>query len=94
MICSRRLQAVVRAFCLMWLATAGTPSTNAQTVTYNYANRVNFTEFKDYEWTHIDGASATDPTLDTEIRAAIDSQFAARGISKSVDGSQLLVSDI
>lgn len=76
----------------MWVATTGIPPTaRAQTVTYNYADRVNFGEFKHYQWVNIEGASATDPALDIEIRTAIDTQFAARGISKSSEGSQLLI---
>lgn len=90
--CKRGIQSIGKAFCLMWVVTAGTPSpTSAQTVTYNYADRVNFGEFKTYQWVNIEGASATNPTRDMEIRTAIDTQLAARGISRSVDGAQLLV---
>jgi hypothetical protein len=92
MTCIRGIQSAAKAFCLIWVATAVIPSPiSAQTVTYNYADRVNFTEFKTYQWVNIEGASATDPTLDMEIRTAIDAQLAMRGISKSVDGAQLLV---
>lgn len=88
----RGIRSLAKAFCLVWVATAGPPlPTHAQTVTYNYANRVNFTEFKTYQWVNIEGASASDATLDKEIRIAIDAQLAARGISRSADGAQLLI---
>lgn len=90
--CTRGIRSIAEAFCLMWVVTTGIPSpASAQTVTYNYADRVNFGEFKHYQWVNIEGASATDPALDTEIRTAIDTQIAARGISKSAEGAQLLI---
>jgi hypothetical protein len=90
--CAKGITSTAKIFFLMWVATACIPSpANAQSVTYNYADRVNFGEFKHYQWVNIEGASATDPALDTEIRTAVDKQLAARGISKSADGAQLLI---
>lgn len=90
--CIRRIQFVAKAFCLLWLVTAGIPSPmSAQTVTYNYADRVNFGEFRTYQWVNIEGASATDPALDMEIQTAIDVQLSTRKIFRSADHAQLLI---
>jgi hypothetical protein len=77
---------------LVSLAALGFPTNlKAQTVTYNYAQQVNFTEFKTYQWVNIGGVTATDPVLDRDIRAAIDAQLQNRAIMKRADGAQLLV---
>lgn len=63
----------------------------AQSVSYNYAQGVDFSLYKTYEWVDIEGVSAGDPVLDSEIKQAIDTQLAARGFTKSKQGAQLYV---
>jgi len=88
---ARGIQFIAK-LCLILVVGMSAPwSANAQSVTYNYADRVNFGEFKTYQWVNIEGAFATDPALDTEIRAAIDAQLSVRGFSKSADRTQLLI---
>lgn len=70
---------------------SATQCASAQSVTYNYADRVNFGQFKTYQWVNIDGAFAADPALDTEIRTAIDAQLSTRGLAKLADRAQLLI---
>jgi Domain of unknown function (DUF4136) len=70
--------------CLPALATA-------QNVIYNYAQGVDFSLYKTYEWVDIKGVSAGDQNLDSEIKQAIDLQLAARGLAKVKQGGQLYV---
>ena len=63
----------------------------AQIASYNYAQGVNFVQYKTYEWVNIEGAGAADPALDRDIKRAIEAQLAAKGLIKSKDGAQLCV---
>jgi len=63
----------------------------AQIASYNYAEGVNFAQYKTYEWVDIAGAGVSDSFLDSEIKQAIDAQLAAKGLSKSNQGAQLCV---
>jgi Domain of unknown function (DUF4136) len=82
----------IARFCLILVVgMSASQSASAQSVTYNYADRVNFGQFKTYQWVNIKGASATDPALDTGIRVAIDAQLSTRGFVKSADRAQLLI---
>jgi hypothetical protein len=63
----------------------------AQSVSYNYAQGVDFSHYKTYEWVDIEGVSAGDQALDSEIKQAIDAQLAAKGFTKSKQGAQLYV---
>jgi hypothetical protein len=42
----------------------------AQSVSYNYAQGVDFSLYRTYEWVDIDGASGGDQVLDREIKQA------------------------
>jgi Domain of unknown function (DUF4136) len=89
---AKGIRSIAKVFCFMFAVATVAPSpAGAQTVTYNYADHVNFSEFKTYQWVVIEGASAADPTLDAEIRAAIDAQFAARGFARSAEPARLLI---
>jgi hypothetical protein len=82
----------IKIWLLLLIAPVFFPTvSNAQTVTYNYAQGVNFTEFKTYEWVNIGRTEATDPVLDNYIRAAIDAQLGSAGLAKSHDGARLLL---
>jgi len=65
--------------------------TMAQTVSYNYAEGVNFAVLKTFNWISIEGAGAGDASLDRSIREAIEEQLAQRGLRKSADRPQLLI---
>jgi len=64
---------------------------SAQTVSYNYAQGVNFVLLKTYKWVNIEGAGTSDPSLDRSIREAIEAQLASKGLQKSADGAQVLI---
>jgi len=63
----------------------------AQSVSYNYAQGVDFSLYKTYEWVDIAGVTAGDQILANEIKQAIDTQLAAKGLTKSTQGAQLYV---
>jgi hypothetical protein len=63
----------------------------AQDVTYNYAQGVNFSQYKTYKWVSIEGAAAPNQIVDNDIKQAIDNQLAAKGLTKSDDGAQLYI---
>src|SRR5258706_11701455 len=73
------------------LAACFPTASRTQTVTYNYAKGVNFVEFKTYDWVNIGDAGATDPALDTDIRAVIDAQLSIKGLAKSHEGAQIII---
>jgi len=63
----------------------------AQTVSYNYAEGVNFALLRTYEWVSIEGAGTADQTLDGSIRQAIEVQLSRKGLTRSADHAQLLI---
>jgi hypothetical protein len=59
----------------------------AQDVAFNAMPGTDFTKFKTYKWVNIEGATAPDQITDQQIRSAVDSQLAAKGLSKA-EGDQ------
>jgi hypothetical protein len=64
--------------------------TVAQTVRTSYAPGVNFSKYRTYRWVVIKGVHA-DPSVDAQIKQSIDSQLAARGLTKAGDTADLNV---
>jgi hypothetical protein len=62
------------------LVTCG--SVLAQTVTYNSAPGIDFSKFKTYKWVSISGVEYPDQIVDQQIKQSIDSQLAAKGLTK------------
>lgn len=65
---------------LALLACSVTP---AQDVTTNAMPGTNFTKFHTYKWVTIQGASYPNQILDAQIKNSIDSQLAAKGLTKT-----------
>lgn len=63
------------------LASAGTAA--AQQVTYDFDRSADFSKYKTYRWVEIEGAERPNQLTDGHIKAAIDSELAAKGLSKS-----------
>jgi hypothetical protein len=59
-------------------ATAG-----AQDISYNAMPGTDFTKYKTYKWVKIEGAQYPDQIMDSQIKAAIDSQLGAKGLTKT-----------
>jgi hypothetical protein len=55
----------------------------AQDVSYNAMPGTDFTKFKTYKWVKIEGAQYPDQIMDSQIKAAIDSQLSAKGLTKT-----------
>ena len=62
------------------LVTAGTLA--AQDVRYNFMPGADFSKYQTYRWVNTGGAHP-DEIMDAEIKQAIDSQLAARGMTKT-----------
>ncbi len=54
----------------------------AQDVKYNYAQGTDFTKYKTYKWVDVPGGERPDPMLSDQIKAAVDSQLALKGLKK------------
>ena len=58
----------------------------AQKVATNYDTKVDFTQYKTYKWVDITGAKYPNQLMDMQIRQAIDSVLATKGMTKA-DGN-------
>lgn len=54
----------------------------AQDVRTNYDKTADFSKYKTYKWVEIKG-SDRDPLIDTQIRAAIETELATKGLTKT-----------
>ena len=54
-----------------------------QDVKYNFMPGTNFAKYHTYKWVSIEGASHPNQIMDAEIKQAIDSQLAAKGLTKT-----------
>ena len=57
-------------------------SATAQDVRYNFDKAADFSKFKTYKWVTIKGAERVDSLIDQQIRTAIDSELATKGLTK------------
>jgi hypothetical protein len=72
---------------LMALLVAGASAAYAQDVRYNFDKQANFSSFKTYKWVLIKGAQAPNNLVDMQIKAAIDSELATKGLERSESDS-------
>lgn len=80
------------------LALLACSMTHAQDVKYNYRQGTDFSKYHTYKWVNgIGGAPAIggrlDEILDSEIKQSIDSQLAAKGLTKVESGNADLLID-
>ena len=74
------------------LALVACTLTLAQDVTTNSMPGTDFSKFHTYKWVAIEGATQPNQILDAQIKASIDSQLAAKGLTKTDgDKADLLV---
>ena len=65
---------------------------SAQDVKYNFLPGTDFSKFKTYKWVAIQSTVHPDQIVDQEIRQAIDSQLASKGLTKTdTDNADLYV---
>jgi hypothetical protein len=55
----------------------------AQDVTYNFDQSVDFSKYKTYKWVPLKGAEPLDDLTDKQLKAALDAEFAKKGLSKT-----------
>lgn len=58
-----------------------------QDVRYNFDTKTDFSKFKTYKWVALKDASKVDDLTDRQIKEALDTELAQKGLSK-IDGDQ------
>ena len=61
----------------------GASGARAQDVSYNFAKDAKFSDYKTYKWVDLKGADEPNQITQNQIKAAIDSQLAAKGLTKT-----------
>jgi len=69
-----------------WCAVA-----TAQDIRFNYLQGTDFSKYKTYKWVRIPNAQYPNQILDDQIMRAIDSQLAAKGLTKTEENPDLYV---
>jgi hypothetical protein len=69
----------------MLLLAAGT--VGAQDVKYNFMPGTDFSKYHTYKWVTIEGGAHPNQIMDQEIKQAVDSQLASKGLTKT-DGEK------
>jgi hypothetical protein len=71
---------------------AGTSSSFAQDVRYNFAKDANFAGFKTYKWVAIKSAQPLSDLVDQQIKGAVDAELGKKGLMKTEsDNADLFV---
>jgi hypothetical protein len=74
------------------LALAGATSAFAQDVRYNFDKQADFTKFKTFKWVTIKGGKVVSDLADQQIRAAIESELALKGLVRTdADNADLYI---
>jgi len=71
---------------ILW-ALVATGAATAQDVRYNFDKTTDFARFKTYKWVALKDAAKVDDLRDKQIKQAIDSELAAKGLQKVDDDS-------
>ena len=74
---------VGRLVSLLCLALAISMGSRAQDVKYNFMPGTDFSKYHTYKWVAIEGASHPNQIMDQEIKQAVDSQLASKGLTKA-----------
>jgi len=67
----------------MGLLIALSASGLAQSVRYNAAPGINFSQYKTYKWVKVEGAQYPNQLIDEQIMRSIDGQMASKGLTKT-----------
>jgi hypothetical protein len=65
------------------LLLAGAVTTFAQDIRYNFDKQTNFAQFKTYKWVTLKGAQPPNELVDQQIKSAIDSELATKGLMRT-----------
>lgn len=77
---------LVTGLLLAWCAVA-----SAQDIRFNFLPGTDFSKYKTYKWVKVPNAQYPNSILDEQIMQAIDSQLATKGLTKSDDNPDLVV---
>jgi len=64
---------------------------SAQDIKFNYLRGTDFAKYKTYKWVQVPNAQYPNSILDEQIKRAIDTQLAAKGLTKTEDNPDLYV---
>ena len=68
---------------LLCLALVISTVCRGQDVKYNFMRGTDFSKYHTYKWVAIEGASHPNQIMDQEIKQAVDSQLASKGLTKT-----------
>lgn len=74
------------------LALAGSGTAFAQDIRYNFDKQADFTKFKTFKWVTIKGGKHVNDLVDQQIRSAIESELATKGLVRTdADNADLYI---
>ena len=79
---------------LLCLALGISTACRGQDVKYNFMPGTDFSKYHTYKWVAIEGASHPNQIMDAEIKQAVDSQLASKGMTKTDGGRPTFTSVI
>jgi hypothetical protein len=83
---------VGRLLFLIGFALFACTALSAQDVTYNFMPGTDFAKYHTYKWVPIEGGSHPNQIADAQIKSSVDSQLAAKGLTKTdSDNADLLI---
>lgn len=83
---------IVATLALVIAAGAGVGVARAQDVSVNYVPGTDFTKYKTYKWVAIEGAERPNDIIDAQIKQAVDTALASKGLAKATgDAADLYV---
>ncbi len=78
--------------CLIGFALLAGTTLSAQDVRYNFMPGTDFAKYHTYKWVPIEGGSHPNQIVDAQIKSSVDSQLAAKGLTKTdSDKADLLI---
>src|SRR5687768_384745 len=91
MVCSMRTSKVTQAAVIAGLLFVWCMTASAQDIKYNFLQGTDFSKYKSYKWVQVPNAQYPNSIIDDQIKRAIDTQLAAKGLSKTEDNPDLYV---
>jgi hypothetical protein len=89
---SKGNRSVVQLAILVGLILVACGSLPAQDVKYNFMPGTDFSKYHTYKWVPIEGGSHPNQIMDAQIKTSVDSQLAAKGLSKTeADNADILI---
>src|SRR5262252_7555583 len=73
----------VFSLALLALVLLAAKTLTAQDVKYNFMPGTDFSKYHTYKWVSIEGASHPNQIVDAQIKQSVDSQLAAKGMTKT-----------